>query len=172
MKIIKYYKNWEKLAINCLLNDKIIVIPTDTCYGIVALNNKKNLQKINKIKLRKSNQKIPVLISNITQIKFDSQKLKKILEKKWEEHTTIILNKNKIGYRLIFVDFLTNIIKKTGPIIATSFNLHNEKPIVDLNFDINKFKNIEYAFIFKNFISKKPSKIIEYKNDKIIFLRE
>lgn len=137
---------WEK-AINFLKKGGIIVLPTDTLYGITAsINFKKSIEKIYDIKGRKENKQFIVLINSYKQleifgIKTNKDKIK-ILEKFWPGKVSVILEckqkrwqylhrgTNSIAFRMIGPRYknLFNLINKVGPIVAPSANPEGEKP--------------------------------------------
>ena len=79
MKYIKINKNQideqVKEVVEVIKNGGIVVIPTDTVYGISAdALNEKAVEKIYKIKKRKPSNPCSILVSNLDMIK----KLQKI----------------------------------------------------------------------------------------------
>jgi len=92
------FLNKEKMtqAINLLKENKIIILPTDTIYGLSALVNNKNMVKINKLKNSELFKPLIILVADFNQanlfIDID-QEIKEILLD--EEPTTVIFKKNK-----------------------------------------------------------------------------
>ena len=69
--MIKRYRENEidKLA-NILMNDGVIAVPTDTVYGLcVRMDSKKAREKLMQIKNRPSSKSLPVMCSDINQIR-------------------------------------------------------------------------------------------------------
>ena len=154
-----------------ILNNKIIVIPTDTCYGIVGmLSDKNNLTSINAIKKRNLMTKIPVLFTHFEQIpNVNIMKYKKY----FMPFVSVIID--NVAYRRIYKEKSNNIyeiIKYSGPIFASSFNIHNKTIICDiLKVSEDLFPNIHKFYYLNNYTNKKSSKIIKIENDKIIIIR-
>ena len=77
----------------------LIVIPTDTVYGLSAkLYDEKALAKIYQIKGRDESKKIPLLISKIEQLKdicIMSKLSQAFMKKYWPGPLTIILKNNR-----------------------------------------------------------------------------
>lgn len=137
---------WKK-AINFINQGSVIILPTDTLYGIVASAlSKKAVEKIYDIKGRKENKPFIVLINSYKQVEIFginiNKEQAKIVSKFWPGKVSIILpcklkkwqylhrGTNSIAFRMI--DHrnknLFNLINKVGPIVAPSVNPEGEKP--------------------------------------------
>lgn len=121
------------------------VLPTDTIYGLVgSALSKKVVDKIYKIKQRKTSSPLIVLISSIKDLKKFGIKINKkqkvVLEKYWPGKVSIILpcTSSKFNYlhrgtKTLAVRFpakksLLKILKKAGPLVAPSANPEGLKP--------------------------------------------
>lgn len=138
--------DWQK-AIKILKNDGVVVLPTDTLYGLVAsVDSKKAIEKIYKIKERNKNKALIVLISSLKDLEGFGIKIRKeeakILEKFWPGEVSVLLScrtakwkhihrgTKEIAFRMISEKNkeLFNLIKKVGPIVAPSANLESFTP--------------------------------------------
>ena len=137
---VNIWKNEER--IKTLQNGDIVVMPTDTLYGIVARAEDQNaVERI--YKARKRNPKKPciILVGNIFELeKFSiilSEKQKEEIKKYWlaeARPTSIILDcpnekfeylhrgTNTLAFRLPAPKELRDLLMKTGPLIAPSAN--------------------------------------------------
>ncbi|MFA5049735.1 MAG: L-threonylcarbamoyladenylate synthase [Candidatus Micrarchaeia archaeon] len=144
MEIISIEKNPElagKKLKQALETGKIIIYPTDTCYGIGGNGlDKKVVEKIYKIKKRKRNNPVSVIIGDISLAeKFciispsERKKLKKYIPGPY----TILLRRNKkripvgdkirLGIRIPKYPFLQNIMRNMEiPLITTSANISGD----------------------------------------------
>ncbi|QBQ08180.1 tRNA threonylcarbamoyladenosine biosynthesis protein [Spiroplasma gladiatoris] len=163
-------KKQINLAVDMLNNNEIIILPTDTIYGLSAIINKKNQNNINKIKKCNEEKPLIILVANFKQAKefIDLNKdVKKIL--KCKEPTTVIYKKNTsnltYAIRLVKRKDLKKIIKKTGPIFSTSVNITGEK-FINNKKDLEAFLGIKYCF-FTEKSAEKPSKIIDLLGNSI-----
>ena len=82
-------------AENILKNDGVVVLPTDTLYGLVAsVNSKKAVEKIFKIKDRDKSKALIVLISSLNDLDIFGIKIEKeqakILEKFWPGKVSVL----------------------------------------------------------------------------------
>lgn len=168
-------KNPEKKILQeiaaCLKKEKVVVLPTDTIYGLSCLaTSSEAIKKIAAIKGRPLDKEKPflILVASVAQAKkfvhlndLQNQTWKKLREKK---SVTVILpakdglakeliNKTGgIGLRLPASDFLRKIIRlSTGPLVSTSFNIHQEEV----------FSEMSEAAIFFQKRSQRPDLIID-----------
>ena len=139
-------KDWQK-AKKILENDGVVVLPTDTLYGIIgSAQSKKAVERIYGIKGRSENKPFIVLINSykdlqIFGIKLD-EKQAKFLEKIWPGKVSVILpcklskwkyihrGEESIAFRMIGKKNknLFNLINKIGPVVAPSCNKQGDAP--------------------------------------------
>ena len=126
-------------AADILLNNGVIAIPTDTVYGIACLAfNAKAIERIFSIKDRNSNKALPILIGSFKQLEQIAQPInknaKKLVTTFWPGALTIVVLRKQtlpenlspystVGVRMPKHPWLINLIKKVGPLAATSANL-------------------------------------------------
>lgn len=131
----KVSKNDEKQIIKLFKDNNILIMLTDTVYGIMALANKENEIRINKLKKSNTEKKLSVIFPNKeTLFKYinnlDKEKENLINDKLPGKYTFIVsldnfsnYNRSDFGIRITSNNYLQNIIKKVGPVIATSCNI-------------------------------------------------
>ncbi len=149
MQVISFfeYKDMMDLALEMtrrLQDGAVLVVPTDTVYGLIAdAGNKKALQKIFDIKKRSLEKPLPVFVKNISHLKdisWLSTKSERFLEKMWPGALTAVLSlktsqsqseyisrDGTIAVRIPdhhFIKLLLNMLGK--PIAATSANISGE----------------------------------------------
>ena len=126
-------------AAEVLMNDGVIAIPTDTVYGIACLAfNSKAIDRIFSIKGRDSTKALPILIGSFEQLEQIAQPInknaKKLVTIFWPGALTIVVLRKHtlpenlssyptVGIRMPKHPWLINLIKKVGPLAATSANL-------------------------------------------------
>lgn len=147
-------KNQKDKLIAELKKDGVSIIPTDTVYGLVTnFLNEKGYQKIFKLKKRNVQQKIAILVDSMQTAKKYAI-INNDVEKLWNDYKpgtlTIIAmkrkdnwknnwnNDEKVAIRITNDKWLQEIIRNTGPLWATSANIHN-KPVITNIFE-NKLK--------------------------------
>jgi len=132
---------------------ELIVMPTDTVYGLAAmLYDEEALKKIYEVKGREQSKQIPLLISDIKQIDdiaIYDDRVKKIMEKFWPGALTIVMKttsafKEKTGEDTIAIRMpkhpkALELINTYGVLRVTSLNKSGEAPLEDI-------KDIESVF--------------------------
>lgn len=133
---------------NRLINDGVIIYPTDTVYGVGAsIDSLKGLCKIYEIKERDFKSPLIALLSKVEYVEkiaiIDEKKkiiIEKLARKFWPGALTIILNKKEtvpdiivsggktIGVRIPDLKLAQEIIESVGGILpTTSANISGEK---------------------------------------------
>ncbi len=184
-----------KEIVSLLQKDKVLVLPTDTIYGLSAkADSLKARNKILRIKERVDKPFI-LLTADVEMIsKYSSlnNKQREYLENKFSKNkrpTTYILNLKKnnslsflskdgtIAWRLPKRPFLIKIIKELNkPLISTSLNISGREAINDLNrIKNNYFKQENPHLIVNEGICKntKASKIVDLRDmNNILIIRK
>ncbi len=131
---------------------QVIVLPTDTIYGLSCLaSDSRAIKKIYHLKKRSSNKPVLILASDLKMVSkytFVSARQKAYLQKIWargQAPTTVILkNRYKLpreltrgsdglAVRLPKSKFLIKIIETVGrPLVSTSLNFSGQKNITNL----------------------------------------
>lgn len=140
-----------KLALEFLSTGKIILLPSDTIYGLsVRADQAEAINKLRRFKGRPDKKPLLILASDLKMIKkyFSiSRDQENYLKKIWDQKsppTTVILPDKKLlpkelnqledglAVRLPKNDFLIKMIKSLGvPLVSTSANLNGLEPISD-----------------------------------------
>jgi L-threonylcarbamoyladenylate synthase len=174
---------------------KVLVLPTDTIYGLSCLaTDREAIKKIFKLKKREPHKPLITLVSSVAMVKRYAYLPKleaEILNKLWGDTvvpTTVILRaKNNLPAEIISAsgglscrlpksDFLIKIIKKVNaPIISTSFNLSGQEPLIDIS-------ELDYSFLGKNKPDlvinvgrakrKKPSRLVDLRDGSLKIIRK
>lgn len=182
--------DWQK-AIKILKKDGVVVLPTDTLYGLVgSVDSKKAVEKIYRIKERDKSKAFIVLIHSFKEvekfgIKIDKDQAK-IFSKFWPREVSILLScknpkfkyiyrsTNEIAFRMIGKKHknLHDLIKKVGPIVAPSANRESEKPAENIKQAKEYFgDNVDFYINYGKRVGE-PSTLIRIKNGKTEILRQ
>jgi L-threonylcarbamoyladenylate synthase len=181
---------WQK-AINFLKRGGVVILPTDTLYGITAtVNFKKSIEKIHKIKSRSLDKPFIILINSYKHLEIFGIKINKnefqTLKKIWPGKVSIILpckskkwqylhrGTNSIAFRMISHrnKNLFNLINKVGPIVAPSVNPEGEKPAETIREAKKYFGDKIDLYINKGRIKTLPSTLIRLENENFVILRQ
>ena len=132
---------------------KVIVYPTDTQYALgCSITFESGILKIFKLKKRPEILALPIAVSSskdIQRLTYITPSIQKIISTFLPGPLTLILharpeinpritaNKNTVGIRIPNHPITLKLLKKTGPLIVTSANIHGQKPYEDIK-DIQK----------------------------------
>lgn len=173
-------KNVDLIA-DYLDMEKVIAYPTDTIYGLGSrADSKKAIKKIFKIKQRKSDQPLLILVGSISMAKkycYINKRQEVYIKKKWPGPFTFILESKGrlpkelsgettfLAVRLPKNDFILKIVKKIKvPLVSTSLNISGRDNLVDLA-DIEKyFKDQPDLVLDTGRIKGKPSTLIDLRD--------
>ena len=171
----------KELITTAIKDEKIIIYPTDTLYGIGGrADSDEVVKKIYEIKRRENNKSLTFIAPDFDFIEnnfsINSEVYKKIHSYLPGKYTLILhpkndcpiskkcyLNTNTIGVRMCN-HFIQDIVYSTQiPLICTSANVSNEassKCFDDISVEL--LKQVDLAIIDDDNMSKKGSTIIEF----------
>ena len=188
-KIKKSNNDTIQLASRSLQNGEVIVMPTDTVYGLAALaEDESAVKKIFKIKNRPKTMPLIIFVQSLEEAKkiAEFNELDIILAKNfWPGPLTLILNKkkkkiyngdkrlSKIGIRIprnkAMLSLLNNIKK---PLATTSANLHKEKNERSIkNLKILLSKDLKTAIFSNEKMTFKESTLVATYANEVKILR-
>ena len=178
-------KNYYQKAEKILKNDGVVVLPTDTLYGLIASAfSKKAIEKIYKIKERDKSKPLIVLISKIEDLKkFEIKgdfstlfipKVSILVSCKSPKFKYIHRGTGEIAFRLISHKNknLFNLIEKVGPIVAPSCNRENDNPAETIKEAKEYFREHVDLYIDGGKKIGEPSTLIRIKNCEVEVLRQ
>jgi len=184
------YDNQE--LINTLQDGGVVVMPTDTIYGILttALNTA-SVERLYKIRRRSPEKPCIILISDISDLgHFDinlNQTERKILQEfsAHDKPTSIILDSlnpefqylnrgaESLSFRIPKNEHLRELLKETGPLIAPSANIEGETPATNIEEARAYFGESVDMYIDGGEIIGNPSRLMRlYKDGRHTIIRE
>lgn len=150
-----------------LKSNKAVILPTDTVWGIISLDEK----NIYRIKQRSLSKKIITFVHDIKLLNLPSN-IENVISKYWPGGLTIIFKQQ--GYRMPKNRFLLDLMAKVGPLASSSANISGQEPIKDIKQAKEVFKDREYELVLVNpekfKLSSIPSTIVDL--DKMTVLRQ
>jgi L-threonylcarbamoyladenylate synthase len=173
-----------KKAVDFLRAGKIVIFPTDTVYGLLALaSNKKAVDKIYKIKKRPKSKPLPTFVKSFAAAKELAEINKnqeKIIKKYWPGKYTFILNKKygsgTIALRIPKYKPLNNLLKRVNaPLAQTSVNISGQPPLTKIKDILEIFgvaSGVDLIINGGNLPNRKPSTIIDLIKEKNKILRK
>jgi len=176
-------------VIKALEKGGVVVLPTDTIYGIhclalsrIAVNNLYNLKK------RYPTKPFIILISSIKQLSLFGIKIenntKQILSTYWPGMVSIVLpckltkfkylhrKTNSLAFRLPNKRWLVDLIDKTGPLVSTSVNVEGETPATTIKEAREYFGDKIKVYVDEGPLESHASTVIKIINTKVVVLRE
>jgi len=171
------------------LEGTIFIHPTDTVYGFAANPfNEDAVRKIDEIKKRPSEKKYILLINNIdnllTYTDIHSEKHQDFLLSVWPNPVSVVLKLNKKTARILGMEtaafripnnrFCLKFIDAVNmPVISTSVNRSNEKPLFDPSLIRDEFgSEVDTIFYTNKKLIHEYSTIIDLSNNKLSLIRE
>jgi len=171
------------------LEGTIFIHPTDTVYGFAANPfNEDAVRKIDEIKKRSSEKKYILLINNIdnllTYTDIHSEKHQDFLLSVWPNPVSVVLKLNKKTARILGMEtaafripnnrFCLKFLDAVNmPVISTSVNRSNEKPLFDPSLIRDEFgSEVDTIFYTNKKLIHEYSTIIDLSNNKLSLIRE
>ena len=178
-----------QLARRLYLEGNIFIHPTDTIYGFAANPfNEDAVKKIDIIKQRPSGKKYILLINNVenllTYTDIHSEKHLDFLISIWPNPVSVVLKLNKKTSEILGIDtaafripnnrFCLKLLDTINmPMISTSVNRSNEKPLFDPIMIRDEFDlDVDTIFYTSKKIMHEYSTLIDLTNNKLTLIRE
>ncbi|MEM4295221.1 MAG: L-threonylcarbamoyladenylate synthase [Candidatus Anstonellales archaeon] len=185
MKILRLKDEYDKCleeAGNALLNNELIVYPTDTVYGLGAIaTHEEAIKKVYEAKSRDNEKKLTVMVGNLQQLLqyFSPEPLEiRYIYSYLPGPYTFIMKAKKelmhigdeVGVRVIDHYFCRKLcLYVNAPIISTSANISGKEPITmfeQLDKELEKFVSI--AIDGGKLKYSMPSTIVNIRKKEII----
>ena len=176
-------------AVEAVRKGRLIVYPTDTLYGLgSSISESKAIDTIFTVKHRPKSLPLPVAVSDIQMLstcveltplaehlaeRFLPGKITLVCKKKTIILDSISAGKTTVAIRIPDDPIALHIIKKTGPLIATSANIHGQSTPALISEIRKLFKpGIVEVYIDDGLRQGKPSTIVDVTGSHPIILRE
>jgi len=134
INVQKLTNKQQQEIIKKLLNNEVLILPTDTIYGLSLIAKNNDPEILNTLKHADKSKPLITLIPNFKAIKkeiiYDTKSLK-ILKGKIPVTVVFSLKHSQKtrAYRISRRKDLRKILKKVGPVYSTSVNLANRPPL-------------------------------------------
>lgn len=131
--------NIIQTAQQTFLKNGVVVIPTDTVYGVsVRYDNAEAIEKLYELKNRSREKALPILIGALDQLEFVAREIpptaQRLMHAFWPGGLTIILPKklnlpknlsefDTVGIRMPNHEFVLQLMQQCGPLATTSANI-------------------------------------------------
>jgi len=168
-------------AVAILNDDGVIIVPTDTVYGLAIRSDSEiAMKKIYAIKKRNLNKKLPVIVDTYERLlslcdieidvirrlhPFFPGKLTLVLKRKYSDET--------IAVRMIHNEIINRIIEKLDcALMLTSANVSGNNTSNDISDLIDEFDGKVDMIIMGDKVGKVSSTIVEIENNELKLIRE
>ena len=170
-----------------LSNGAVVLMPTDTIYGLHALaTNEDAVARVADIKGREETKPFIVLASSIEQLAplgvIAERETLDALASIWPAPLTAILplrepiaasrGASTLAVRIPALEWLRELVARTGPLVSTSANRSGERAISDPNFLARDLQERLDAIIDGGVRNGEPSAILDLTSGEPHFLRE
>jgi L-threonylcarbamoyladenylate synthase len=182
---------FQKNVIDSLISGGIGIIPTDTIYGIVGRAEVQHaVERIYRVRNRSTHKPNIILISSYDDIRKFNVDLSDTLQSSiksasfWPGSVSIILPCNdssfeyltrgteSIAFRMPNIPELSDLIKKTGPLIAPSANMEGDTPAHTITEARIIFGDTVDFYVDGGELYSPPSKIIKFDGVHMTVIRE
>lgn len=172
----------DKNLIKVLREDGVVVMPTDTLYGIIGRAlSQITVERIYKLRKRNPEKPCIILIGELDKLqKFSitlSEKQKSALKKYWPGPVSIVLDclddslsylhrgTKTLAFRLPSPQSLRDLLIKVGPLIAPSANLQARPPSKNISEAKEYFGNLVDLYLDAGKLAGKASKVIRLRKN-------
>ena len=168
-------------AVNVLKEDGVIIVPTDTVYGL-AIDSRSvvAINKIYEIKKRSIDKRLPIVVDTYDRLlslcEIEIEQLKRLQLYYPGKLTLVLKRKNSeetVAVRMINNEIINKVIERLdSPLMLTSANISGKKVTNDIMKILNDFDGKVDMVIMGNKVNDVSSTIVELKNDKLVLIRE
>lgn len=168
-------------AVNVLKEDGVIIVPTDTVYGL-AIDSRSvvAINKIYEIKKRSIDKRLPIVVDTYDRLlslcEIEKEQLKRLQLYYPGKLTLVLKRKNSeetVAVRMINNEIINKVIERLdSPLMLTSANISGKKVTNDIMKILNDFDGKVDMVIMGNKVNDVSSTIVELKNDKLVLIRE
>jgi L-threonylcarbamoyladenylate synthase len=180
---------FEQEVAEKIKSGSIVVIPTDTIYGIAAsVWSKKAVERAYQIMNRHPQKPFIILISSLKDLALFKVKLdhstQKILQKIWPGKVSVILpvpsskfhylhrGTKTLAFRVPQKPSLRKLLEYTGPLVSSSANPQGKRPAETITQAKKYFGRKIDFYIGKGKIKSLPSTLVKIRNGQISVLRK
>jgi tRNA threonylcarbamoyl adenosine modification protein (Sua5/YciO/YrdC/YwlC family) len=152
----------------------IVLLPTDTIYGLHALANDASSARIASIKARDQEKRFVIIAASVAQLKAMGAEVPSTLNNIWPAPLTAILRRGAetIAARVPDLKWLRDLLERTGPLISTSANRSGEPPITIADALPGELLRAIDGVVDAGLRNGKPSAIVDFTETEPRFIRE
>jgi tRNA threonylcarbamoyl adenosine modification protein (Sua5/YciO/YrdC/YwlC family) len=152
----------------------IVLLPTDTIYGLHALANDASRARIAAIKSRDAGKRFVIIAASVAQLDSMGAEVPSSLNNIWPAPLTAIVRRGEetIAARVPDLKWLRDLLERTGPLISTSANRTGEPPITIADALPDELVRAIDGMVDAGPRTGKPSAIVDFTETEPRFIRE
>jgi tRNA threonylcarbamoyl adenosine modification protein (Sua5/YciO/YrdC/YwlC family) len=152
----------------------IVLLPTDTIYGLHGLADDASAAKIAAIKARDKEKRFVIITASIAQLRSTGAEIPSMLNNIWPAPMTAVLRRGAetIAARVPDLKWLRDLLERTGPLISTSANRASEPPITMPDALSTELLRKIDGIVDAGSRDGKPSAIVDFTETEPRFIRE
>jgi tRNA threonylcarbamoyl adenosine modification protein (Sua5/YciO/YrdC/YwlC family) len=152
----------------------IVLLPTDTIYGLHALANDASSARIAAIKARDAEKRFVMIAASVAQLDAMGAEVPSMLNNIWPAPLTAILRRGTgtIAARVPDLKWLRDLLERTGPLISTSANRSGGPPITIADALPDELLRAIDGVVDAGLLNGKPSAIVDFTETEPRFIRE
>ena len=152
----------------------VVLLPTDTIYGLHALANDVSSARIAAIKGRDAEKRFVIIAASVAQLEAMGVDVPPVLKNIWPAPLTAILRRGSktIAARVPDLKWLRELLQRTGPLISTSANRSGEPPITIFEALADDLLRAIDGIADSGAQNGKPSVIVDFTETEPRFIRE
>jgi len=152
----------------------VVLMPTDTIYGLHALAGSDAVARIVQIKGRDENKPFVTIAASASQIEALGVTVPAIVRDLWPAPLTAILRRgtSTIAIRVPDLEWLRSLLEKSGPLVSTSANRAGEPTITSADDLSSALLEALDGVVDGGRREGKPSAIVDFTGDVPRILRE
>jgi len=152
----------------------VVLLPTDTIYGLHALSSDASSARIAAIKSRDHEKRFVIIAESVAQLRGIGAEVPEELNNIWPAPVTAVLRRGSetIAARIPDLQWLRDLLRRTGPLISTSANRSGEQPVTTVDaLDPELLRAID-GVLDAGPRNGKPSAIVDFTETEPRFIRE
>lgn len=164
----------EEIA-SVLIDGGIVLMPTDTIYGLHALIDSRAADRIKEIKGRDDAKRFVTIAANIAQLAKIGVAVSPVVSDLWPGPLTAILRRNNeesLAARIPDVNWIRALLERTGPLVSTSANRSGEPPITLPNELAHELQSALDGLVDAGLRDGKASAIVDFTGAEPRLIRE
>ena len=152
----------------------IVLLPTDTIYGLHAVATDEAAERIAILKGREEGKRFVTVASSMAQLESLGIEIPAVLRTIWPAPLTAVIRRDRstVAVRIPDLEWLRTLLEQTGPLISTSANRAGEQPITSPQELVTELRNAIDGIVDAGRQEGKASAIVDFTGTEPQFIRD